>query len=473
MPAAGLARGFRLAATGPTGAAQRDRHRGGHPLDLDQLVKHNVVFEIEDVGDDQDKAFLMGALLIQLTERLRVEAHRDKAVLRAGLRHLSIFEEAHRLLRQTEGYGPASHAVELFASLLAEIRAYGEGLVIAEQIPSKLVHDVVKNTAVKIMHRLPAQDDRQVVGATVNLTDAQSRYLVTLPPGTAAVFNDGMDHPILVRMPDGTDRENGHRQPASVVGLIRRRSDSCGTECLTSPCTQRDMSDAQHRLATNSWIVLWAELAVLAHLTGWWTPAPQDPFLDALRAMPSRVRDCTISHAVDAAVQTRATATTDYNPAELATHITDVLRRHLASHPLCDGDEPRWVSRPYRWGPVRDALRVRCRDHPDGDRHPRSEEWRAFHGREITGLTAAEQLQSVQAWFLRDLQDNAARRIIAWGARPYSAVEEVVGTRRDDPDWTGRLTEFLGDHFTVQDVWPQDYLSHGPAEDDRSHPDEE
>ena len=102
------------------------------------------------------------------------------------LRHLTVIEEAHRLLRQPaqgEGGGPAAHAVEMFAGLLAEIRAYGEGLVIAEQIPSKLIPDVIKNTAIKIVHRLPAKDDRDAVGATMNLTDEQSSE-VPGHPGT-------------------------------------------------------------------------------------------------------------------------------------------------------------------------------------------------------------------------------------------------------------------------------------------------
>ena len=65
-----------------------------------------------------------------------------------GLRHLTVIEEAHRLLRRQETGAPAgaaAHAVEMFAGLLAEIRAYGEGLIIAEQIPDRLVQDVIKN----------------------------------------------------------------------------------------------------------------------------------------------------------------------------------------------------------------------------------------------------------------------------------------------------------------------------------------
>jgi hypothetical protein len=177
--------------------------QGGHPLDFTRLLDRNVVFEIEDTGDDRDKAFLMGTVLIRLAEHLRLR-QRAEGASAPRLRHLSVFEEAHRLLRQPPGTGggAAAHAVEMFAGLLAEIRAYGEGLIIAEQIPAKLVPDVIKNTAVKIVHRLPAADDRQVVGATMNLTESQSAYLVTLTPGEAAVFTDGMDYPLLTRMPD-------------------------------------------------------------------------------------------------------------------------------------------------------------------------------------------------------------------------------------------------------------------------------
>ena len=75
---------------------------GGHPIDFGRLLARNVVFEIEDVGDDRDKAFLMGTVLIQLTEHLRLRARPPRAGAAPGLRHLSVFEEAHRLLRRPD-----------------------------------------------------------------------------------------------------------------------------------------------------------------------------------------------------------------------------------------------------------------------------------------------------------------------------------------------------------------------------------
>ena len=318
---------------------------GGHPLDFAALLRGNVVLEIEDVGDDADKAFLMGTVLIRLAEHLRL-THRT-AGRQPGLAHLTVVEEAHRLLRRPEpagtgGAGAAAHAVELFAGLLAEIRAYGEGLVIAEQIPARLVPDVIKNTAVKVTHRLPAADDREAVGATMNATPQQSRYLVTLPPGQAAVFSDGMDFPVLVKIKDGTEREAASPAPtADARTVVRPRSGTCGGECVARPCTLREMRGGQRLLDAVAWVRLWAELAVLAHLTGWPMPVPTPAALAALRARPARLAQCAVSHAVDAAVAARPAIA---RPAALAAHVAEAIRaRAECSEWRCLDDEPEWL----------------------------------------------------------------------------------------------------------------------------------
>ena len=321
---------------------------GGHPIDFGALLGRNVVLEIEDVGDDADKAFLMGAVLIRLAEHLRL-VHRTTPAGAGGLRHLTVVEEAHRLLRRAEsadpagGGGAAGHAVEMFAGLLAEIRAYGEGLIIAEQIPARLVSDVIKNTAVKIVHRLPAADDREAVGATMNASPSQSRYLVTLPPGRAAVFSDGMDFPILVQVTDGSAREAGSAAAAGDArAVVRPRSATCGAECRARPCTLRDMRAAQRALDGPGLIRPWAELAVLAHLTGWPTPVPRPATLAAITALPARVRQCALSHAADAAVAARAAVIG--HPAALAAHVCAAVTARLErSEWLCQPDEPQWL----------------------------------------------------------------------------------------------------------------------------------
>ena len=434
--------------------------QGGHPLDFTRLLDRNVVLEIEDTGDDRDKAFLMGTVLIRLVEHLRMRQRAEGATA-PRLRHLSVFEEAHRLLRQPQGPadGAAAHAVEMFAGLLAEIRAYGEGLIIAEQIPAKLIPDVIKNTAVKIVHRLPAADDRQAVGATMNLTEDQSAYLVTLTPGEAAVFTDGMDYPLLTRMPDGTSREISNPAPAaSPATLITSRSPTCGLDCRASPCTLRQVRAAQRAADRDLRITLWAELSVLAHLTGWAMPMPGPAFAATLAEMESRLRDCALSHAVDAAVAARipVISSRTSGPA-LAVHVIAAMHAALGEDRwLCEQQEPQWLAPPYRWVLVLDSLRACHRRDPSAGPHPRTAEWEAAYARAIPGPTCASQLEVVERWYETDQRDQQQVHAVAYGTRPASLIEHAVGARAADQDWEQRLADAL---IAFRDCrWPLDHL---------------
>jgi DNA helicase HerA-like ATPase len=400
---------------------------GGHPLRFDELFRNNVVLQIEDLGDDADKAFLMGSVLMRLSEHLRVAA---RATARPGLVHLTVIEEAHRLLRRSEpgASGPAAHAVEMFAAMLAEVRAYGEGLVIAEQIPSKLTPDVIKNTAVKIVHRLPAKDDRDSVGATMNVTEEQSRYLVTLVPGEGAVFTDGMDRPLLVRVPDGSAVEDTRPgKLAPVDRLIGRRSTTCGADCRAQACTLRQLRTAAHLLAEEPWLVVWAELTVLAHLAGQPTPIPTPAVRAAFagRALPSRTVDCALSHAVDDAVAVRSSVLQPtVDAVTLAGHVRDTMAGTLAgSPPDCRTDDLAYLATPFRWELVRRPLAI---GHDEG-RDPRTAAWETRFRRKIPGDTRAAQLQAVQEWLVRDLADTEAVAAVNHGTRRPSAIETVAG----------------------------------------------
>jgi hypothetical protein len=326
-----------------TGSAGRF-FEGGHPADIAELLTRNTVLAIEDVANDEDKAFLIGTLIIRITEHLRL---RQRAAASAGtrsggnspgggedaLRHVIVIEEAHRLMRAGRE-GASAHAVELFASLLAEIRAYGEGLVIAEQIPAKLVPDVVKNTALKIVHRLPASDDRELVGATMNLDPEQSRQVVSFPPGVAAVFADGMDRPLRVKVPFGGHAER-QPEPAELAPppMAARRSAACGPECTGGrACSLLELRSADLLAASGefAWLRVWTEAMVLAFLTS--SPLPVVPA--ALRSrwsgLDARLRECVLATVVDRAVAGRSRAIRNYFPPEkLGTAVSEVALRIL------------------------------------------------------------------------------------------------------------------------------------------------
>ncbi len=182
-------------------------------IPVEKLLQRPTVLELEGIGDDDEKAFLMGLILCALYEYYRTQP----SPVGSGLRHLTVVEEAHRLLASApvsmdpEASNLRGKAVETFVSMLSEVRAYGEGFVIAEQIPTKLAPDVIKNTALKVMHRIVASDDRVVMGGAMNLNEEQVRQVVSLSTGQAVVhggghFGDDAALQIQVPLAKGTER---------------------------------------------------------------------------------------------------------------------------------------------------------------------------------------------------------------------------------------------------------------------------
>ena len=157
-------------------------------IDVSALLDQKVVIELDELKDEQDKALMMGLLIGRVAEAVK-QRHK----LQSDFKHLTLIEEAHRLLEKTQGFddGAKKLGVNLFANLLAEVRKYGEGLIIADQIPNKLAPEVLKNTNTKIIHRLFAADDRQTVGETVGLSEEQINFLPMLKAGEAIVYSAG------------------------------------------------------------------------------------------------------------------------------------------------------------------------------------------------------------------------------------------------------------------------------------------
>ncbi|QNE18147.1 ATP-binding protein [Kribbella qitaiheensis] len=357
---------------------------GGYPLDVADLLSRNVVLELEDVGDDQDKAFCMGVVLIRLIEHLRVRRGPS-----SNLRHVTVVEEAHRLLKASAD-GTTSHAVEMFAGLLAEIRAYGEGIVVAEQIPSKVIPDVVKNSALKILHRLPAADDRETVGATMNLDEPQSRAVVSLPSGQAAVFTDGMDRPVRVRIPHGEPREQRAATPPTVKAAGRRNF-LRGGGSADRLSTVREIADVAQLLEHNPRFVLWVELLTVAHLVAAPRPVPGSPWV--FNDVSSGVVECAIEESVSSAVFGRLQAIEgQVVPARLAAHLTEVVRGVVREQEFsCAATEIEWQAGAFRFADVADALRTHTG--PLNAPHPLTNEW-GVRGLKLWGSTIEEQIWS-------------------------------------------------------------------------------
>jgi DNA helicase HerA-like ATPase len=365
---------------------------GGHPLDIDSLLTSNVVLELDAITNDQDKAFLMGAVLIRIVEHLRVH---QQSKASGSLQHVLVLEEAHRLLKKAT-IGPAAAAVELFASLLAEIRAYGEGVVVVEQIPTKILPDVLKNTALKIMHRLPARDDREAVGGTINLRPEQSELVVSLPAGRAAVATDGMDRPLLVEFPL---RE--HAESVTEANLrppiCATRSRLCGRDCQANPCSLRALGDAS-ALANRPDLIVWIEAVAVAHIIGQPPPGPAPTLREELNTLPRRQRQCALSHEVERATAARSARLHNWvDIADFAAQLYDVARAKLDDQVLHAEDRLRWTAECYRWQEVLFALEDAVAENgEDSPPHDSTARW-AKQGLKLYGTDLGSQLAELRA----------------------------------------------------------------------------
>jgi hypothetical protein len=171
-----------------------------HTFNSKILFEIPTVIELSNIVDDEEKAFLMGLILNKLY------AYKEEKGSSNTLNHITVIEEAHRLLpnisldKSGEEASSRAKAIETFTNILAEIRAYGEGIIIADQIASKLHRDVIKNTNIKIIHRTMDYEDREIVGKAINLTDDQILDISELKAGEAIVHNRDIHQAFMVKI---------------------------------------------------------------------------------------------------------------------------------------------------------------------------------------------------------------------------------------------------------------------------------
>lgn len=162
---------------------------GGRNLSDEALFDSNVIIDLSRVGSAETKSMIMGMLIIRLQEyRMSGEA------MNLPLKHITVLEEAHHLLRRTstaqseDGSNMLGKSVEMISNAIAEMRSYGEGFIIVDQSPGLMDMSVMRNTNTKMILRLPEAGDRDMVGNTMGLTPEQIYELSRLKTGVCAIY---------------------------------------------------------------------------------------------------------------------------------------------------------------------------------------------------------------------------------------------------------------------------------------------
>ncbi len=163
------------------------------------LFDENVIVDLSRTGSSETKSLIMGLLVMKLQEyRMSTAVAGNQP-----LKHITVLEEAHNILKRTSTEQSADSSnvlgksVEMLANSIAEMRTYGEGFVIADQAPGLMDMSVIRNTNTKIILRLPDMSDRELVGKAAGLNDEQIIELSRLKTFVAAVYQNNWLEPVL------------------------------------------------------------------------------------------------------------------------------------------------------------------------------------------------------------------------------------------------------------------------------------
>ena len=160
-----------------------------HSTPWKDLFAKPCIINLSYVGDDVDKSFFMALILQFLYEYRAACAEIGKVDFNDnGCKHLTVIEEAHRVMAKCDNQElPQYKSAMMFSNMLSEIRAYGEGLFLVDQVPTRLIPDAIKNTNLKITHRLVAEDDCKAIGESMGLSEEQRKVISKLLTGQCIV----------------------------------------------------------------------------------------------------------------------------------------------------------------------------------------------------------------------------------------------------------------------------------------------
>lgn len=179
-------------------------------MEPEDWLSRPVIIELESLGEGP--ANFMSLLISTLIrEVLKIRKTSDvsrtqESSLKREIEHIIFYEEAHNLIGPTTddpvggSVDPKISATKYLVKMLAEVRALGEGIVIADQLPTAMAPEVLKNTGLKLGHRITAQDDRNLLGSTMSASADQLEEQGTFGTGQALIFYENLLKPFKMRV---------------------------------------------------------------------------------------------------------------------------------------------------------------------------------------------------------------------------------------------------------------------------------
>lgn len=221
-------------------------------MNLEELFDTSAILDISRVGSMETKSLIMGLTVLKLQEYRTANA----VEMNAPLKHITVLEEAHNLLKKTsteqsaESSNMQGKSVEMLTNTIAEIRTYGEGFLIVDQAPDLLDTAVIRNTNTKIVLRLPETNDRKITGFSMALSEKQILEISKLPTGIDAVYQNDWQEAILCKLPkfESTGEVKFESPQINYLTSIKSKTNSILRELLKDSLNSNETSALKEKL---------------------------------------------------------------------------------------------------------------------------------------------------------------------------------------------------------------------------------
>lgn len=198
--------------------------------------KFKIILELENLSNEH--ANFITLLIISL---IRLDLKKNPSVdevfpendprRKHNLRHVIFFEEAHNLIGKKSEETDSDNANSKIAStafiknMLAEVRAYKQGIVIADQLPTAIAPEVLKNTSVKIAHKQTATDEREAIGSVMSADSIQLEMLSKFEKGQGLITFEGVLKPFYFQVESEFEYKSDTREDVFLASQLDSTSD--------------------------------------------------------------------------------------------------------------------------------------------------------------------------------------------------------------------------------------------------------
>lgn len=199
---------------GPLGAALTSDHNSG--INWPELLARPTIIEMKEFGGPVERSLVFALILASLI------SYREANPTRGTLGHVTVLEEAHRVLSGT-GVAAESEGVRLLVEAIAELRGSGQGFIVVDQAPTLLHPGVTKLTGSLLTHRLVEPNERLLIGAALLLDERQQTDLARLAMGQAVLYSSDRTSPVVVNITPKAELASLNNQPARTTSTLGKQ----------------------------------------------------------------------------------------------------------------------------------------------------------------------------------------------------------------------------------------------------------